>query len=217
MIEDDLELADIIKNFLSKYEIELVNVDDPFRGLDLIRGGKFELLILDLTLPILDGLELIPKIREYSSIPIIISSARDDLTDKVVGLERGADDYLPKPYNPRELVARIKSILRRAIPPKAKPKMDFVLYENEMRITFREKELNLTKAEYDILAYLIIHKNGVVSRDDLIYNIDSINDDSSYKSIDVIVSRIRHKLNQIEPKNSSIRAIRGIGYKLINH
>ncbi len=216
MIEDDLELAEIISTFLSKFQIEIKNTDDPFRGLDMIRDGEFELLILDLTLPYIDGLELIVKIREISSLPILISSARDDLTDKVIGLERGADDYLPKPYNPRELVARIKSILRRTSVKKTVQKRVFDLNEDKMSIRIKEIELNLTKAEYDILAYLIVQNGGVVSRDDMIYNIDSINDDSSYKNIDVIISRIRQKVAKINTSPQVIKSVRGIGYRLIN-
>ncbi len=214
MIEDDLELANIITSFLSNFEIEVVNVDEPYRGLDKIKSGEFELLILDLTLPHIDGLELLTKIREISSIPIIISSARDDLMDKVIGLERGADDYLPKPYNPRELVARIKSILRRTKERNEEKREIFKLNRKEMNIYFKGKILELTNAEYEILAYLIEHKNGVVSRDNLIYNIDSISDESSYKNIDVIISRIRQKLSKIDKENSYIKSVRGIGYKL---
>ena len=216
MIEDDLELAQIIGSFLSKFQIEIKNTDDPFRGLDMVRSEEFELLILDLTLPYIDGLELITKIREINQIPIIISSARDDLTDKVVGLERGADDYLPKPYSPRELVARIKSILRRTSPKTPERKRIFELNEDEMSIKLKKEELNLTKAEYDILAYLITQNGGVVSRDDLIYNIDSIQDESSYKNIDVIISRLRQKIAKIEKSLKPIKAVRGIGYRLIN-
>ena len=114
MIEDDLELAQIITDYLKSFDIEVTNTDSPYNGLSMLNVVKdYQLIILDLTLPEIDGLELIPKIRERSNIPIIISSARDDILDKVMGLERGADDYLPKPYNPRELQARIKTILKR--------------------------------------------------------------------------------------------------------
>ena len=98
MIEDDLELAQIITDYLKSFDIEVVNTDSPYNGLSMLNVHKdYQLIILDLTLPEIDGLELIPKIREKSDIPIIISSARDDILDKVMGLERGADDYLPKP------------------------------------------------------------------------------------------------------------------------
>jgi two-component system OmpR family response regulator len=194
-------------------------VEEPYLGLSKLELNEYDLLILDLTLPEIDGLELIPKIREKSDIPIIISSARDDITDKVIGLERGADDYLPKPYNPRELEARIKSLLRRKRPKNRDLKIvkndsPFKLNEEQMSISYKNKLLQLTKAEYEILAYLIKHKNGVVSRADIIYNIDAISDDSTYKNIDVIISRIRSKLAKIDPDSSLIKSVRGVGYKL---
>jgi len=100
MIEDDAEFAEILKEYLKKFDIELVNFEDEFIGLSAIEIEKFDVLILDLMLTSMDGLELLKKIRKRSSIPILISSARGDLEDKIVGLELGADDYLPKPYNP---------------------------------------------------------------------------------------------------------------------
>jgi len=223
MIEDDLELADIITRYLSSFNIEVTNIDSPSLGLSTLRTNKdFELLILDLTLPEMDGLELIPEIRKISSIPIIISSARDDILDKVMGLERGADDYLPKPYNPRELEARIKVILKRlaatatnAGQQKEKTNKLFNLKQDDMQIIFKDNSLSLTLAEYDILKLLIQKNNGVVAREDFIYDSDHIEDDSSLKNIDVIISRIRHKISNIDSSQTFIKSVRGIGYQLI--
>ncbi len=168
----------------------------------------------------MDGLEMIPKIREHSSIPIIISSARDDITDKVIGLERGADDYMPKPYDPRELVTRIKTILRRThISEKAKNSQDeiFKVDKDSRTILFKNKMLDLTAAEYDVLSMLIAHKNGSVSREQLLYESEHIDDESSVKNIDVIISRIRHKIAKIDKDNIYIKPIRGVGYLLTTH
>ncbi len=220
MIEDDLELADIITRYLSSFSIEVINTDSPSIGLSTLKTKKdFELLILDLTLPEMDGLELIPEIRKVSTIPIIISSARDDILDKVMGLERGADDYLPKPYNPRELEARIKAILKRLTPtsseiPQVKSNKLFNLKEDDMQITFKDKVLQLTLAEYDILKLLILKNNGVVAREDFIYDSDHIEDDSSLKNIDVMISRIRNKISDIDSSQTYIKSVRGIGYQL---
>ena len=221
MIEDDLELADIITRYLSSFNIEVTNIDSPYLGLSTLRMNKdFELIILDLTLPEMDGLELIPEIRKISSIPIIISSARDDILDKVMGLERGADDYLPKPYNPRELEARIKVILKRLTPiTLEEPKEDlnklFKLKAEDMHIFFKQRLLSLTLAEFDILKLLIQKNNGVVAREEFIYDSDHIEDDSSLKNIDVMISRIRHKIADIDSSQTYIRSVRGIGYQLI--
>ena len=220
MIEDDLELAQIITDYLKSFDIEITNTDSPYNGLSMLNVHKdYQLIILDLTLPEIDGLELIPKIREKSNIPIIISSARDDILDKVMGLERGADDYLPKPYNPRELQARIKTILKRVDSKSNSNKNQedqiFELRESDLQIIFKNVALNLTLAEYDILKLLIQRNHGVVSREDFIYTSDNIEDDSSLKNIDVIISRIRTKLSNIDDSRQYIRSVRGIGYQLI--
>ncbi|MEN8717911.1 MAG: response regulator transcription factor [Sulfurovum sp.] len=221
MIEDDLELAQIITEYLSSFDIEVINTDSPYKGLSLLSVHKdFNLLILDLTLPEIDGLELIPKVREKSSIPIIISSARDDILDKVMGLERGADDYLPKPYNPRELQARIKTILKRVdsntnSAAAAKKESTFEIRDNDMQIFFKGQPLTLTLAEYDILKLLISRNGGVVAREDFIYASDNIEDDSSLKNIDVIISRIRSKIAKLDDSRAYIKSVRGIGYQLV--
>ncbi|BDY13145.1 response regulator transcription factor [Hydrogenimonas cancrithermarum] len=217
MIEDDEELAEILSEYLQRFNIETVSVSDPFLGLSELETQPFDLVILDLTLPGMDGLEVCEQIRKKNNIPIIISSARNDLTDKIVGLEKGADDYLPKPYDPRELVARIKTILRRI----GREKSDEGQKGSELKldpvtkmIYFRGEPLHLTAAEYGILAYLLEHANEVVSREDLIYSVDAIHEESSLKSIDVIISRIRHKLEDNPKQPRFIRSVRGLGYRL---
>ncbi len=197
--------------------MEVIGAEDPYIGLSLLTQHEFDLVILDLTLPGMDGLEMIPKIREHSTIPIIISSARDDITDKVIGLERGADDYMPKPYDPRELVTRIKTILRRTHgSDKAKSEQEeiFRVDKASRTVLFKNKLLDLTAAEYDVLSMLVAHKNGSVSREQLLYESEHIDDESSVKNIDVIISRIRHKIAKIDKENIYIKPIRGVGYLL---
>ncbi len=217
MIEDDEELAEILTEYLQRFNIEVASVPDPFVGLSELETRHFDIVILDLTLPGMDGLEVCEQIRKKTDIPIIISSARNDITDKIVGLEKGADDYLPKPYDPRELVARIKTILRRIGRDKAQQeekRSDLYLDEATKMIYLRGEPLNLTAAEYGILAYMLEHANEVVSRENLIYNVDAVHEESSLKSIDVIISRIRSKLGD-NPKNPRfIRSVRGLGYRL---
>jgi two-component system OmpR family response regulator len=215
MIEDDYELSQILTEYLNKFNIDVVSAEEPYIGLSLLTQHSFDLIILDLTLPGIDGLEIIPKIRKHSVIPIIVSSARDDITDKVVAMERGADDYMPKPYDPRELVTRIKTILRRVQPQSSQEeKVLFKLNSKARNITFNNKLLELTAAEFDILSILITHKNSAVSREQLLYESTHIDDNSSIKNIDVMISRIRHKLSLIDDKHSYIKPVRGIGYLL---
>ncbi|WP_331773831.1 response regulator transcription factor [Sulfurospirillum sp. 1612] len=221
MIEDDLELAEILSEYLEQFDIKTTTAEDPYLGLSYLDHETFDLVILDLTLPGIDGLVVCKEIRKKHAIPIIISSARHDLTDKVTALENGADDYLPKPYDPLELRARIMSLLRRhnqdfGISQETKKEApDLLLDENKMRITLMGEELNLTVAEYEILAYLIKKAGGVVSREELIYNVDSIGEDTTNKSIDVIIGRIRTKLNENPKDPRYIHSVRGIGYKLV--
>ena len=217
IIEDDVELSMILSNYLTKYDMEVISAEEPYLGMSLLTQHDFDLIILDLTLPGMDGLEVVQKIRETSNIPIIISSARDDITDKVIGLERGADDYMPKPYDPRELVTRIKTIPRRTNTPK-EPKVDkediFLLDIQGRVIEFKKTMLDLTAAEFDVLSMLIQHKNGSVSREQLIYESEHIDDESSIKNIDVIISRIRNKIAAIDNEHTYIKPVRGVGYLL---
>jgi len=217
IIEDDVELSMILSSYLTKHGMEVISAEDPYLGMSLLTQHDFDLIILDLTLPGMDGLEVVEKIRENSNIPIIISSARDDITDKVIGLERGADDYMPKPYDPRELVTRIKTILRRtnvAVEPKEVEEELFSLDQEGRVIEFGGTMLDLTAAEFDVLAMLIQHKNGSVSREQLIYESEHIDDESSIKNIDVIISRIRNKIAALDDTHTYIKPVRGVGYLL---
>ena len=216
MVEDDLELADVIIRYLKSFDIEVTNTDSPYMGLSHLNRHEYDLLILDLTLPEMDGLEMIVKIREQSKIPIIISSARDDILDKVMGLDRGADDYLPKPYDPRELEARIKSVLRRKNETGEAAALDTnILFEvKNNTIRFKGQILDLTLAEFDILNLLIQRQNSAVSREEFIYASEHIDDSSSLKNIDVMVSRLRNKIAKIDDSKKYIKSMRGIGYGL---
>ncbi|ASM36493.1 transcriptional regulatory protein BaeR [Campylobacter sputorum subsp. bubulus] len=217
MIEDDTEFAQILSEYLAKFNIQITNYDDPYLGLSA--GVKnYDLLILDLTLPGMDGLEVCKEIREKYDIPIIISSARSDLSDKVVGLQIGADDYLPKPYDPKEMHARIMSLIRRykKSAELTEQESDSVFKVDELRheILFHGQPLTLTPAEFEILAYLIKQHSFSVSREQLVYNCKSLKDKDS-KSLDVIIGRLRNKIGDSSKSPKHIFSVRGIGYKLV--
>lgn len=213
MVEDDPDITTLLVNYLKNYGIALNAVSTPSEGLALLESDTFDLIILDLTLPQMDGLELCKEIRLKTDIPILISSARSDINDKVIGLAYGADDYLPKPYEPRELIARIKSVLRRYHPAQEKKNKLFVLNETEQTICYNAFPLSLTRAEYEVLSLLILHSNQTVSREFLSNNSEAISWESSVRTIDVIISRLRQKIEN-DPKNPRfIHSIRGSGYR----
>ena len=218
MIEDDFEFASILSEYLIKFNIKVTNFEDPYLGLSA--GIKnFDLLILDLTLPGMDGLEVCKEIREKYDIPIIISSARSDVSDRVVGLQIGADDYLPKPYDPKEMHARIMSLIRRYKKTTAEKEETisesaFRIDEKRHEIYFEDRALSLTPAEYEILEYLIKQHSFSVSREQLVYHCKSLKDKDS-KSLDVIIGRLRTKIGDNSKKPEHIFSVRGIGYKLI--
>lgn len=219
MIEDDEELAGMLISFLSKYNVEVENFDDPYLGISALSINKYDLLILDLSLPGMDGLEICKEIRtKKNDIPIIISSARSDLEDKIIGLELGADDYLPKPYAPKELYARIMSVLRRykksSSSEESEEEGDIKLSKNGADILFHEEVLSLTRAEFEVLSYMLKKRDCIVSRSELIHNAPSLNDESDSRSLDVLISRIRSKLGESSKNQKHIRSIRGVGYRL---
>jgi two-component system OmpR family response regulator len=219
MIEDDEELASMLINFLAKYNVIVENIDDPYIGISALSVKKYDLLILDLSLPGMDGLEICKEIRsKKNNIPIIISSARSDLEDKIIGLELGADDYLPKPYEPKELYARIMSVLRRYRKSDFQDEKDenivIKLSKNEADILFHEQILPLTRAEFEVLSYMLKKRDCVVSRSELIHNAPSLNDENDSRSLDVLISRIRTKLGENSKNQKHIRSIRGVGYRL---
>lgn len=219
MIEDDVELAEVLSEYLNQYDIKVINYDEPYTGMSALATRHFDLLLLDLTLPNLDGIEVCKRVAKQKNIPIIISSARSDVNDKVQAFESGADDYIPKPYDPKELVARIQSLLRRYSQKKLEQKpIDksaiFRIDKESREVYFKDKKLDLTRAEYEILTLLISKKGYVFSREAIAIESESINPESSNKSIDVIIGRLRSKIEENPKSPKYIISVRGVGYKL---
>jgi len=212
MIEDDPEFAELLSEYLSQFDIKITNFEDPYLGLSA-GVKKYDLMILDLTLPGMDGLEVCEEVVRKYNIPVIISSARSDINDKVKSFELGAYDYLPKPYDPKEMYARIMSILNRLNKEEGNqsslPKSDFELKGDT--IYFKGEALSLTPAEYEVLTLLVKHQGMTQSREQIINTSGTMSIDSQGKSLDVIISKIRTKLND----NKRIQAVRGVGYKLV--
>ncbi|MDD2639971.1 MAG: response regulator transcription factor [Arcobacteraceae bacterium] len=219
MVEDDAELAVVLAEYLKQFNIEVTNFEEPFLALSSLKIHSYDLVILDLTLPGMDGLEVCKAILKEQDIPIIISSARSDITDKVTALQIGADDYLPKPYDPRELEVRIKTILRRlnkSQTPLHELSKDFTYNEEKKEILKRGEYIKLTAAEYEVLLLLLKREGFVVSRDDIFENSDLLNSDyDNIGSLAVIINRIRQKIEDNPKHPKYLHTIRGMGYKFL--
>jgi len=213
MIEDDPDFSEFLGEYLDKYNIKITNFEDPYLGLSA-GISNFDILILDLTLPGMDGLDVCKKISENYDIPIIISSARSDVSDKIMGLQIGADYYLPKPYDPKEMYAVIQSLLRRS--KKSNKDLNESIFQYDKStciITFNEDELVLTQAEYEVMISLLKNKNAIVSREQIVNECDSLTDSYS-KSLDVIIGRLRAKIEEDTRKPQYLHSVRGLGYKI---
>jgi len=212
MIEDDAEYASLLSDFLAKYNFKVTNYEDPYLGLSA-GVEKYDLLILDLTLPNMDGLEVCREVVSKYDIPIIISSARSDLSDKVLGLQLGADDYLPKPYDPQEMYARIVSLLRRynKVNNTQEPTFSLMLNESGERVTLHGEELDLTPAEFVVMRLLIKNRNATVSKEQILYD-SEVFEYGTDGSLAVIINRLRKKLGD----EVSIKTVRGVGYRLLS-
>ena len=213
MIEDDPEFAELLAEYLAQFDIKVTNYEDPFLGLSA-GVKKYDLVILDLTLPGMDGLEVCEELVRKYDIPVIISSARSDINDKVQSFELGAYDYLPKPYDPKEMYARIMAILNRVQKGEGKnsknaPKSDFEIKGDT--IYYKGEALNLTPAEFEVLSLLVKNQGITQSREQIINSSATMSIDSQGKSLDVIISKIRSKIGD----NKRIQAVRGVGYKLV--
>jgi two-component system OmpR family response regulator len=217
MVEDDLEISHLLEQYFPRYGLELFSVSLPSVALEKLSIEQYDLVLLDLGLPEMDGLELCKLIKKtYPSLPVVISTARADVSDKVVAFDVGADDYIAKPYEPRELVARIQAIIKRyAHFTTALDEELFTIDKVKMQITKEGEVLDLTLAEYEIFTLFLEKKHQVISREYIVNSINAVKWESSDRSIDVIVGRIRSKIGDDTKNPKYIKSIRGVGYKYI--
>ncbi|MCP3868097.1 MAG: response regulator transcription factor [Gammaproteobacteria bacterium] len=220
MIDDDTGLASPLITYFTRYDLQLDHADHPHTGLEMLKKGgdneAYALVILDIMLPDQDGFEVCREIRQFSEVPIIMLTARGEVTDRIVGLELGADDYLPKPFDPRELVARIQSILKRvktsnqALQPAEETgplKIDLARQEVELE----GKTLELTTREFNLLALLSQEPGRVWSRDDIMNHLRGTDADIFSRVIDISISRLRKRLKPLDP----IKTVWGKGYRWV--
>lgn len=220
IIEDDIVIQELISFNLKREGFEVLLAADGLTGLDTARSANPDIIILDLMLPVLDGYEVCKALRSNhrtTRMPIIILSARNEVTDKVIGLELGADDYMIKPFSPKELIARIRARLREhqrissSIEPKTKLAFgDLEIWPGDYVATLAGKPLTLTVKEFEILEIFLSHPNQIFSREHLLQKVWGYDNAWDTRTVDVHVSNLRQKLQGM---GKSITTVRGIGYR----
>ena len=218
IIDDDIKLNRLLTDYLGQFNFKILTANHPLDGLRFLKVRQIDLVILDIMLPDMDGFEVCKKIRDQSSLPIIMLTARGEVTDRVVGLELGADDYLPKPFEPRELVARIQSVLRRgSLPPRVEKKNygKLAIDYKKRNVSFDGQAVDLTSMEFEILTVFTRHPGRVLNRDQILEELNGLDWEPFNRSIDVMISRLRQKLKD-DPKHPElIKTVWGTGYMFI--
>lgn len=222
IIDDDLELTELLTEFLSSHHYHITALNEPLKAVDFLLKKKnvsFDLVILDIMMPEIDGFQILRKIRESSNIPVIMLSAKGEVADRVVGLELGADDYLAKPFEPQELLARIQSVLRRVLA--ANSLVDIIDFEGlsvnkiKQEVLLDGAPLSLSTAEMEALMLFVNNANTPLSRDFLVENLRGIEWQTCDRSVDVLVSRLRNKLGETPSKARFIKTVHGVGYRFV--
>ncbi|MFO1217805.1 MAG: response regulator transcription factor [Burkholderiaceae bacterium] len=213
LIDDDEQLGPPLAAYFRRFDVELQQAVRPSEGLKRLRAGGFDAAILDVMLPEMDGFELCRTIRRESRIPIVMLTARGDVMDRVVGLELGADDYLPKPFEPRELLARIQTVLRRVVPAANGQRLlqfEGLAIDLDRRTVLRQGQpVELTGTEFELLALLAGAPHKVFSRDDILERLRGRSaEDIHSRAVDILVSRLRRKLEPL----ACIHTLRNAGY-----
>lgn len=213
IVDDDAELCSLLQEFLERESFTVECIHEGNAALEAAQHGGYDLIVLDVMLPGLDGFEILKRLRLTSRVPVLMLTARGEDVDRIVGLELGADDYLPKPFNPRELAARVKAILRRTEARVNRGKVEVngvVLDPGTREVTCDGRTVEVTTLEFDILEQLMRNAGRVVSRDGLMESLYNRKATPFDRSIDMHVSHLRRKLEGSRPV---IKTIRGVGYQ----
>jgi len=218
IIDDDVKLNNLISEYLSKFGYKVKSFENPVAALKILKQQLPDLIILDVMMPEMDGFEVCKEIRKSYTVPIIMLTARGEVTDRIVGLELGADDYLPKPFEPRELLARSQSILRRITSSDFTEQikvgelfMDF----GKRIVKIKEDEIVLTTMEFELLMMFVKNSKRVLSRENIMENLRGLEWEAYDRSIDVLISRLRQKLGDNQKNSKYIKTIWGAGYKFV--
>ncbi|APR86974.1 Phosphate regulon transcriptional regulatory protein PhoB (SphR) [Minicystis rosea] len=217
LIDDDTRLHDLLASYLDQNGFTVTIASDGKKGLAALEGGTFDAVLLDVMMPGMDGIEVCKRIRSKSNIPIVMLTAKGDETDRVVGLELGADDYVAKPFSPRELLARIRAVLRRARPEVTGERLvagDIAIDVPGRTVTIGGKGVELTGIEFDVLVALVRRAGRVVARDALLSEAGRGDVVVGERTVDVHVSHLRQKLGDDPRSPRLIKTVRGVGYVL---
>jgi two-component system response regulator RegX3 len=215
LVEDDASIASSVVASLGQSGVDTSHVTNGQAGIDAVKNESFDVVLMDLGLPDMDGLDASKAIREFSAVPIIIVSARGDELDRVLGLELGADDYVVKPFSQRELLARIRAVTRRSgdtVPTHSEPHGRLHIDERAHTVTLDEVEVQLTAKEFDLLAFLASEPNVVFRRNDILEHVWDTNWYGTTKTLDAHIASIRKKLGH----GDWIQSVRGVGFKFVN-
>lgn len=219
IIDDDEELCDLVSEYLEKEGFAVRSVYDGAAGVEETKSGEYDLVVLDVMLPVKNGFAVLEEIRGNSGVPVVMLTARGEDRDRISGLEAGADDYLPKPFNPRELLARIRAILRRAsaVALSSDPKAKLVADDLELtvsarKVTLGQKNVALTSVEFDVLAELLRNAGSVVPKTELSRNVMDRELSPFDRSLDMHISNLRKKLGSHPSGEPRIKTVRSVGY-----
>ena len=213
LIDDDARMFELLAEYLGQHGISVAHAPDGGRGLAALEAGTYDAVLLDVMMPGLDGLEVCKRIRLKSHIPVLMLTARGDETDRVVGLELGADDYLPKPFSPRELLARLRAVLRRSQPGSAAERLEegpVSLDVSAREVRVEGRSVDLTGLEFDLLVALVRRAGRVIPREALLGEAGRNDTVVSERTVDVHISHLRQKLG--EEGTRLIKTVRGVGY-----
>tara|TARA_Y100000590_G_scaffold468626_1_gene652201 strand:- start:493 stop:1182 length:690 start_codon:yes stop_codon:yes gene_type:complete len=219
IIDDDEKLTGLLQEFLQQYKFKPIIYHNPIKAIPMINKKKPDLIILDIMMPDMDGFQTLREIRENHLVPVIMLTARGEVGDRIVGLELGADDYLSKPFEPRELLARIQSILRRSQTPTAI--VNILEFENltidktRQEVLLDEKILHLSTTEYEALLLMAENAGKTLHREFMVESLRGIEWKSFDRSVDVLISRLRNKLGETPENTRFIKTVHGIGYIFI--
>lgn len=215
IVEDEQKLAELLKDYLARSSFDTTILDNGNDVVPYVRENKPDLVILDLMLPGRDGMEICKEIRTFSNLPIIMVTARVEEIDRLLGLELGADDYVCKPFSPRELVARVKAVLRRAGGETTIKAKGLVLDEARYKASLHGVDLELTAVEFKLLSFLAANPGRIYSRDQLMERIYSDHRIVSDRTIDSHIKKLRKKISEQSPDEELIGSVYGVGYKFI--